>query len=91
MSAATDEIKAYLLMSDSSDSTYGDHLASALLFARAMANELRATLGDWETAVTALEQLDRRDQADREDQVDPEMRSQSHLQGHAKRRRQDRE
>ena len=57
MSAATEEIEAYLLKSASCGDRYSDNLGAGLLFARSMAHELRASLRDWEAAVTALEQL----------------------------------
>src|SRR5687768_14852236 len=60
MSAATDEIEAYLLGCDHKGNRGGDgvdNLEVALLFANSMAHELRCCLADWEMAVRALEQI----------------------------------
>ena len=58
MSAATDEIEAYLRGCDHrGNGDRVDNLEVALLFANSMAHELRSCLADWEMAVKALEQI----------------------------------
>ena len=71
MSAATDEIEAYLLGYDQNRNGGGDgvdNLEVALVFANSMAHELRCCLADWEMAVTALEQIKTRRPARRASQ-----------------------